>query len=93
MLMAFGGFLCFGRLESDGVDEWVIEALWGFRGQKCFRPFTFLLDQSSSACLPWPTSEPEDCPMSILSTTWLVYFFASERTAAAVSKCAMVTIS
>jgi hypothetical protein len=29
MLMGLGGFLCFGRLESDGVDEWVIEALWG----------------------------------------------------------------
>ncbi len=64
MLMGLGGFLCFGGLESDGVDEWVVEALWGFRGQKCFRPFTFfLLDQSSSACLPWPTSAPDDCPM------------------------------
>lgn len=39
--MGLGGFLCFGGLESDGVDEWVVEALWGFRGQKCFRPFTF----------------------------------------------------
>lgn len=29
MLVTFGGFLCFGGLESDGVDEWVVEALWG----------------------------------------------------------------
>lgn len=41
MLMGLGGFLCFGGLEPDGVDEWVVEALWGYRGQECFRPFTF----------------------------------------------------